>query len=63
MSSYKIVRYFQQGDQEVIEEGLSLEEAQEHCGHPETSSRTATSDAAIKRTDRYGHWFDGYREE
>lgn len=46
--TYKIIRFKQDGDDEVIERGLSLEEAQAHC----------------KRDDTHGPgWFDGYDEE
>ena len=61
--TYKIVRFFQDGDREIIERGLTLEEAQEHCQDPETSSSTATSPRAVERTERRGRWFDGYRSE
>lgn len=46
----------------VIEEDLTLEEAQEHCNDPETSSSSATSRASIVHTEMYGDWFDGYRK-
>jgi hypothetical protein len=47
-ATYEIVRFRQDGDNEVIETGLTLAEAQEHC----------------KRPDTHGDgWFDGYREE
>ena len=42
MDTYKIVRKFFKGEDEVIETGLTLEEAQEHCQDPETSSKTCT---------------------
>lgn len=43
---YDIVRFFVDEEDEVIEEDVSLEEAQEHC----------------KREDTHGDgWFDGYR--
>jgi hypothetical protein len=63
MTTYKIVRGFFNGGSRVIERGLTLEQAQEHCRDPETSSKTATSYAARKRTERHGPWFDGYDEE
>ena len=44
----------------TIKEGLTLEEAQEHCNDSETSSRTCMDD---KHEQQYGPWFDGYREE
>jgi len=59
MSTYEIVLFRFKGDSEVIDSGLSLEEAQEICKDPETSSRTASDPY------RYGNqpWFFGYREE
>jgi hypothetical protein len=50
-------------DNEIIETGLSLEDAQEHCNDPETSSTTCTEDEGVERTRRCGPWFDGYTEE
>lgn len=48
MSTYSIVRFRFEGDNEVIETGLTLEEAQAHC----------------RREDTHGDgWFDGYRED
>ena len=46
--TYKIVRFHMEGPEEVIETGLTLEEAQAHCNDPET---------------RGDDWFDGFREE
>lgn len=62
--SYKIVRFYQRAAirKRTIETGLTLAQVQEHCQNPETSSRTATSYAARKRTQRIGSWFDGYEE-
>jgi hypothetical protein len=61
--SYKIVRSFFKGGHRVIERGLTLEEAQAHCRDPETSSTTATSYVARKRTEQRGPWFDGYERD
>lgn len=47
MSDYKIIRFRQDGDGEVIKTGLSLEEAQAHCKDPSTHGEG---------------WFDGYEE-
>jgi hypothetical protein len=47
-ATYSIVRFRFKGDSEVIETGLTLEEAQEHCNDPSTSG---------------DGWFDGYRAE
>jgi hypothetical protein len=44
----------------TIKKGLTLEEAQAHCQDPETSSRTCTEYANVKRTKEKGMWFDGY---
>lgn len=60
---YKIVRMYQRGGRRTIETGLTLEQAQEHCSDPETSSRTATRSKAKARTRRMGPWFDGYEKE
>lgn len=48
---------------EVLEEGVSLEQAREHCSSDESSSTTAESDEAKRVTDELGPWFDGYEEE
>ena len=60
---YKIIRhFFKDSSKRTIKSGLTLQEAQAHCKDPETSSRTATSAAARKRTRERGPWFDGYEE-
>lgn len=61
--TYRIVRMYMRGGKRVINTGLTLEQAQEHCRDPETSSRTATSSKARQRTRDRGPWFDGYEEE
>jgi hypothetical protein len=61
--TYKVVRKFFRADDELIADGLSLQEAQEHCQDPETSSRTATSACAIALTEKCGLWFDAYYQE
>ncbi len=51
-ATFSIVRYFAphlKKEREVIEPGLTLEEAQNHCNDPDN------------RKD--GEWFDGYTEE
>ena len=62
---YKIIRFYRDAPtrQRVIKRGLTLEEAQEHCSDPETSSSTATGWHARKRTERLGAWFDGYTQD
>lgn len=60
---YKIVRGFMNGGSVVIETGLTLKEAQEHCRDPETSSKTCTTEEGIALTAERGPWFDGYDEE
>lgn len=62
--TYKIVRMFRDSNKRmIIKTGLSLEEAQEHCRDPETSSRTATGLVEQALTRNFGPWFDGYEEE
>jgi len=60
---YKIIRFYQKGGKRTINTGLTLEQAQEHCQYPETSSSTCKSAAAKRRTREKGPWFDGYDKE
>lgn len=62
MKTYRITRFYQNGNSETVCKGLSLEQAKEHCQDPETSSRTATNQRAVERTRIFGSWFDGYEE-
>lgn len=63
--TYNIKRmYFKDSSlNKIIKTGLTLEEAQEHCKDPETSSRTCTKRASVERTEKHGPWFDGYDKE
>ena len=45
---YQIIRFFKSGDRKVIKEGLTLEQAQEHCSYDDTKGED---------------WFDGYEKE
>ena len=59
---YKVVRtFFKDGIRpRVIKTNLTLAEAQAHCKDPETSSKTCKKRENVRRTERYGPWFDGY---
>lgn len=68
--TYKIVRFYFNGGSRggggkrtTVATGLTLEEAQEHCKDPETSSKTCTKAAGKRRTKTHGPWFDGYYKE
>jgi hypothetical protein len=63
MTTYKITRFYANGNSETVTKGLTLEQAQEHCNDPETSSRTALGERAAQRTAQHGAWFDGYGVE
>lgn len=63
MSTYSILRFFQNEPNRTIKEGLTLKEAQGHCSDPETSSRTCEDEEGLERTRKSGAWFDGYEEE
>ena len=61
---YKIVRHYRNSYRtRIIKRRLTLEQAQEHCKDPETSSSTCTSAEGRRRTKRIGPWFDVYTEE
>lgn len=61
--TYSIIRFYQQQDEEVVDTGLSLEDAQEHCNDDDTSSSTCTTEEGELRTEECGPWFEGFREE
>lgn len=65
MQTYRITRHYAnpEHDSVVLETGLTLDEAQEHCRDPETSSNTCTEANNIAHTEKMGAWFDGYEEE
>lgn len=63
MTTYKIVRFFQDAGKETIHKGLTLDQVQAHCDDPETSSRTCTDGSGLARTRKHGDWFDGYFAE
>lgn len=61
--TFKIVRTFFRGGKRTIHTGLTLEEAQAHCGDPETSSSSCTNAVGLRRTRERGPWLDGYENE
>jgi hypothetical protein len=65
MSTYRIVRCYMDGRSRprTVKRGLTLEQAQAHCRSLETSSKTATSAVARRRTKQRGPWFDGYDDD
>lgn len=54
--SYRIIRFYANSNQRVIQSGLTLAEAQEHCKDIETSGSTCSD------LSKRGDWFDGYEE-
>lgn len=61
---YKIVRMYRDtSEHRIIKTGLTLQEAQEHCRDPETTSSKCTLPANVAHTEQFGPWFDGYDEE
>ena len=46
--TYKIIRHYKSGVRKTIKEGLTLEDAQEHCSREDTEGE---------------NWFDGYHRE
>lgn len=60
---FDVIRHFQKSNRKIrVLIAVTLEEAQEHCRDPETSSSTCTNAAGKARTRKYGPWFDGYSE-
>jgi len=57
MSTYKIVRFYRDSEHpdhhKVIDTGLSLDQAQDHCNDSDTSEHD--SEGVL--------WFDGYYQE
>ena len=47
----------------TLKKGLTLEQAQAYCSHPDTSSSTCTTSAGKHRTRKRGPWFDSYTTE
>jgi hypothetical protein len=60
MTTYALTRNYFNGDRIHLDSGLTLEEAQEWCNDPETSSRTCTGKEAKERSIARGPWFDSY---
>lgn len=48
MESYKIIRFFKDGERQIVAEGVTLDEAREHCKSKSTEGE---------------NWFDGYQKE
>ena len=62
MCKYNIVRFYFKKGRRVIKSNVTLEEAQEHCSDPETSSNTCTLPRKLQYTKEHGPWFDGYEK-
>lgn len=62
-TSYTVTRRFFSGESEELETGLTLAEAKELCSDAEGSSRTATSEEAMKLTRERGPWFLSFSAE
>jgi hypothetical protein len=61
--TYAIRRFYRDHPAETIQDGLTLEEAKEHCSDLQSSSKTCTTEEGCARTERLGPWFDGWTEE
>jgi len=59
-STYSIIRFHFDKPNETLREGLTLEEAQEHCSDSETSSKTCSLETSLANP---GQWFDGFSKE
>jgi hypothetical protein len=62
--TYRLVRFYaDEAGEKVLAEGKTYEQVIRWCRDPETSSKTASSDAARRHTTKHGVWFDGFVEE
>jgi len=63
-TTYKtILMYRDSSRKQVLQTGLTLEEAQSICRDDESSSKTCTKAYLKRRTRERGPWFVGYDEE
>lgn len=62
MTTYKTILFRFEGKNKVLDRGLTLEQAQEICSDPNTSSRTCEKASYFKKWGD-GPWFVGYDEE
>jgi len=62
---YRIIRFYfsDRLRPRTIARGLTLAEAQAHCGNPNSSSSTCTDKVGKARTRKVGPWFDGYDDK
>lgn len=58
--TYKIIRFYSNGNKDVTQRGLTLDQAQAHCRDPETASSTATYPDGADWGLPVPDWFDGY---
>lgn len=62
--AYKIIRHYQDPNMApvLLTYVETLDQAEEWCRDPQTSSSTAWAPEATGHTESYGPWFDGYEE-
>lgn len=60
MTTYTLHRCYFNGQRIILDTGLTLEEVQEWCNDPETSSRTCEGKEAKERAIKRGPWFDAF---
>jgi hypothetical protein len=62
MTTYQTILFRLNGPNKVLARGLTLEQAQEVCRDPNTSSKTCEKASYFKRWGD-GPWFVGYDED
>lgn len=64
-ATYRIIRFYARDDvrNRIMGRGLTFAAVQAHCNDPETSSSTATSEAARAHTAKFGPWFDAWTDD
>lgn len=64
MTTYEVVRFYKEGHpQEIVAEGLTINEAKAMCQDDDGHSNTCGSEEGMRAFAEHGEWFLGFRRE